>query len=279
MTLSKCRQILEQLGVRPSKSLGQNFLVDANILPIIVRAADIRPDETVVEIGPGLGILTAALEKTVAKKLIAIEKDARLADFLREKFPKIELRIGDALEFEPPDGPYKVVSNLPYSMSTAILEKFAEAERKPRAMVLMLQREVAERLAAPPRTKAYGPLALFTQLFYHPTVVHIVSPQCFFPAPDVESAIVLLERRDPRERLQNGAPFHELVRKGFSQRRKMLRKMLAEYSEMEKILADLGVSSTARAEELSLEQWILLANRLRAARADDKKPQKRNARH
>lgn len=127
-------------------------------------------------------------------------------------------------------------------------------------MVLTLQREVAQRLAATPRHKEYGALTVFTQLRYHVTIVHIVSPRCFYPTPRVESAIVVLERRDPRVKLQAGAPFHEIVRTGFSQRRKMLKKLLAKFGSADMGLASAGVSSTARAEELSLEQWIILAN-------------------
>jgi 16S rRNA (adenine1518-N6/adenine1519-N6)-dimethyltransferase len=132
-----------------------------------------------------------------------------------------------------------------------------------------LQREVAVRLAATPRHaeahqrgggKDYGALTLFTQLCYHVTVVHVVSPQCFFPAPNVDSAIVALDRREPRVKLLPGAPFHEIVRQGFNQRRKMLRKLVAG---AEAVLPSLGLPVTARAEELSLEQWITLANAVR----------------
>ena len=126
--------------------------------------------------------------------------------------------------------------------------------------MLTVQREVADRLTAQPRTKDYGALTLFTQLCYHVTVVHVVSPQCFFPAPNVDSAIVALDRREPRVKLLPGAPFHEIVRQGFSQRRKMLRKLVAGADE---VLPSLGVPATARAEELSLEQWITLANAVR----------------
>src|SRR5438093_184803 len=138
-------------------------------------------------------------------------------------------------------------------------------------MVLTLQREVAMRLAATPRHprhaearqrgggKDYGALTLFTQLCYHVTIVHVVSPRCFFPEPQVDSAIVALDRREPRVRLRPGAPFHKIVRQGFSQRRKMLRKLVAG---AEPVLPTLGVPPTARAEELSLEQWIALANAL-----------------
>jgi 16S rRNA (adenine1518-N6/adenine1519-N6)-dimethyltransferase len=172
---------------------------------------------------------------------------------------------GDAVKvLERPDfqitAPYKVVSNLPYSVSTPILERLVEREDKPRAMVLTVQREVAHRLAATPRHKDYGALTVFTQLCYHVTIAHIISPRCFFPAPHVDSAITVLERRDPRVKLRKGAPFHDIVRAGFSQRRKMLHKLLAPFGNAREAFAAAGVAATARAEELALEQWITVAN-------------------
>jgi 16S rRNA (adenine1518-N6/adenine1519-N6)-dimethyltransferase len=258
MTLTTVRQALAELGLRPSKALGQNFLTDQNIHNLILRHADLRPTETVLEIGPGLGALTGSLLQQ-AGRVFAIEKDRRLCHYLRERLPGLELTAGDAVAalragFTVPDPDFKVVANLPYSISSPVLECLVERRGRPRLMVLMLQREVAHRLAATPRHKDYGALTVFTQLHYHVTIVHIVSARCFFPAPRVDSAIVVLERREPRVPLLPGAPFHEIVRRGFSQRRKMLRNLLPA-----------GNSSTARAEELSLDEWIALANSLAPA--------------
>jgi 16S rRNA (adenine1518-N6/adenine1519-N6)-dimethyltransferase len=264
MTLTEVRRLIAELGLRPSKALSQNFLTDQNIRDIILRHADVRPDETVIEIGPGLGALTEDLFKQ-ARRLIAIEKDARIAEYLRHRFPGLELIQGDAVEllssgFTVQGSRFKVVSNLPYSISTPILECLVEGENKPRMMVLTIQREVALRLAATPRHKDYSALTVFTQLYYHVTIVHVVSPHCFYPEPRVDSAIVVLDRRDTRMELQKDAPFHEIVRLGFNQRRKMLRKLLAEYGGVIEGLRVAGASPTARAEELSIEQWITLAN-------------------
>jgi 16S rRNA (adenine1518-N6/adenine1519-N6)-dimethyltransferase len=253
--------LLDELGIRPSKARGQNFLIDGNILRIIVETADVRRDETILEVGPGLGVLTAELVAR-AKRVIAVEKDRRLCEYLRQRFPRIELIEGNAVEVVLPVCD-KVVANLPYGISTPILERFVEGKHKPRRMVLTLQREVAQRLAAAPRHKDYGALTLFTQLHYHVSIVHVVSRHSFFPEPNVESAVVVLDRRDPRVKLLPGAPFHQIVRQGFSQRRKMLRKLVAG---AERVLPSLGVPATARAEELSLEQWIALANALLLSR-------------
>ena len=261
MTPTEVRQLLVELDLRPSKALGQNFLIDGNVLEIIAREADIRANETVLEIGPGLGALTYKLTDRAAK-VIAIEKDGRLAAFIRQRYPEVELVHGDACKVELPACD-KVVANLPYSISTAILERFVEGEAPPHRLVLTVQKEVALRLAAKPRHKDYGALTLFTQLRYHVTVVHIVSARCFIPAPNVESAIIALDRRDPRVKLEAGAPFHESVRQGFQQRRKMLRKLIGAHDRVDAALVAVGAVTTARAEELSLEQWIGVANALR----------------
>jgi len=266
MTLRELRQELSRLGIRPSKALGQNFLIDGNILHIILREADVRRDETVLEIGPGLGMLTEALVER-AQHVVAIEKDPRLCRYLREKFSRVALFEGDAVEvlggrFAALGSGFKVVSNLPYNSSTSILERLVEADLKPRRMVVTLQREVAQRLAAKPRHKAYGALTLFTQLHYHSTVAHVVSPGCFYPSPRVDSAIVVLDRRDPRVKLRSGALFPEIVRAGFGHRRKTLKKLLAGRARLDEAFAQAGIPVTARAEELSLEEWITLANAL-----------------
>lgn len=260
MTPTEVRRLLAELDLRPSKALGQNFLIDGNILDIIVEEANVRSNETVIEVGPGLGALTAKLADR-AGRVVAVEKDRRLAEYIRREFPDVELIVGDAVKVELPACD-KVVANLPYNISTPVLERFVEAEPKPRAIIVTLQREVARRLAAKPRQKEYGALTLFTQLYYHVTIAHIVSPSCFYPAPKVESAVVILERREPRVKLKPGAPFHELVRLGFSQRRKMLRKLIAGRSGVDRAFEAVGLAQTVRAEELSLEQWISLANEL-----------------
>ena len=269
MTLTEVRQHLAEFSIRPNKALGQNFLIDGNIRHIILREADVRRDETVLEIGPGLGMLTESLVER-ARHVVAIEKDRRLCAYLRERFCRVELIEGDAVDvlgspFPVPGSSFKVVSNLPYSVSTPILERLVEGDLKPRRMVVTLQREVALRLAAKPRHKDYGALTVFTQLRYHCTVAHVVSPGCFYPSPRVDSAIVVLDRRDPRVKLKPGAPFPEIVRAGFGHRRKTLKKLLAGRAHLDTAFAQVGIASTARAEELGVEEWIALANALQEA--------------
>jgi len=264
MTLTEVRRLLADLELRPRKALGQNFLVDRNILEIILHEADVRSEDTVLEVGPGLGILTAALIRCT-RRVVAIEKDRHLCQYLRTQFSGLELIEGDAMDvlragtLHLPSS-FRVVANLPYNLSTPLLEQWVEGRYRPQKMVLTLQREVAERLAARPRSKEYGALTLFTQLRYHVTIVHGVSARCFYPEPGVQSAVVALDRREPRVRLLADAPFHTLVRQGFSQRRKMLRNLV---TGSEAVLPTLGLPVTARAEELSLEQWISLANTLK----------------
>jgi 16S rRNA (adenine1518-N6/adenine1519-N6)-dimethyltransferase len=272
MNLTECKIALTELGMRPTKSLGQNFLVDSNILDIIVRAARLDSRDAVLEIGPGLGGLTAKL-LTLAGTVVSIEKDARLHDWLNRRFAdarNLKLICADALEAELPpilrDGQFKLVANLPYCISSALIERFVENPPRPVSMTLTMQREMGERLAANPSTKDYGALTLFTQLRYHVTLERIISPHCFFPPPEVQSAVVVLDRREPRVKLKEGAPFQQIVRAAFAQRRKMLRKMLVQSGfaaqSVDAAFEKLKVASTARGEELSLENFITLANEL-----------------
>lgn len=272
MNLTECKSALADLGVRPTKSLGQNFLVDGNILDLIVRAAKVDATDMVLEIGPGLGALTQRLLKCAAR-VIAIEKDKRLHDWLRQHFSSasnLKLLHGDALDIALPpelrDEQFKLIANLPYSVSSALIERFVENPPRPISMTVTLQREMGERLAAKPASKDYGALTVFTQLRYHVTVEHIITPKCFYPPPEVQSAVVVLDRREPQTKLRANAPFKQLVRAAFSQRRKMLRKMLVQSQfpapRVDAAFEKLKIQPTARGEELSLEDFVRLANEL-----------------
>ena len=283
MTPNETRAALDLLALQPSRALGQNFLVDRNIACLIVEAAGLHDDDTVLEIGPGLGALTELLLEHAAR-VVAVEKDGRLCEFLRERFArrqKLQLIHADALEFDfAPVAPFKVVANLPYSVATPVMQRLVDSPVRPRQMVLTVQREVANRLAAQPRTKDYGALTLFTQLYYEVRREHIITPRCFIPPPAVDSAVVSL-RLAPHPLLEPGleAPFKELVRAGFGQRRKMLRGVLPKCATRVPVTADrlkaalerLGLPPTARGEELSLAQWLLLTRDLVPAAPADLK--------
>lgn len=270
MTLSEISRTLREIQVTPIKTMGQNFLHDQNLAAWIVQQAGLKPGQQVVEVGPGLGALTAPLLETGAQ-VLAIEKDARLAHYLRENLssPRLEVLHEDALEFDVrtlfPNGPTQLVSNLPYSVATPVLLRFLGKTTPITSALLMLQMEVAARLSAEPRSKAYGILSLLVQARCRVEFLRAVPPTAFLPEPEIESAVVRLTKREAGE-----LPDHDfeilslLVRNGFSQRRKQVAKLLKAWlPDWSAAAAAIEASVTARAEELSLEQWIGLANLVR----------------
>ncbi|HEX2055662.1 MAG TPA: 16S rRNA (adenine(1518)-N(6)/adenine(1519)-N(6))-dimethyltransferase RsmA [Nitrospiraceae bacterium] len=249
----------------PLKRFGQHFLIDQNIVRKIVELAAIEPHETVLEIGPGRGILTQPLcDKT--RKVIAIEIDRQLAKMLITACPNLDLRIGDALEFEYgtlPQGTV-VVANLPYYVSTPLLFKLLDASPKIDRLVLMMQMEVAQRLAAKPGTKEYGVLSVLTQYKAEVTVAFRVSPHCFRPRPTVGSAVVHLLTRTARSLDHtHERRFAALTRAAFAHRRKtVVNSLRDEGYAMDAVTAALGKCNIApdrRAESLSLEDYLALA--------------------
>ncbi|HSI13700.1 MAG TPA: 16S rRNA (adenine(1518)-N(6)/adenine(1519)-N(6))-dimethyltransferase RsmA [Chthoniobacter sp.] len=265
MKLSTITASLNQLGMQPTKSLGQNFLHDQNLADWIVAQLKLKPDEAWVELGPGLGALT---EFALARSPngIVIEKDGRLAGFLQERFPGLEVVHGDASEYDVRDlfarGPVKVLGNLPYYVSSQILFGFTSEPSPVSALIFTLQKELAERLSAEPWTKAYGALTLLVGRRWHVKYLRTLPPTVFTPVPNVDSAIVLLTPRPAGEVPPcDGVRFTKLVKQGFAQRRKQLRKNLADQNlDWPALCVHLGVEETTRAEELSLEQWIALTN-------------------
>ena len=267
MKLSEIRATLREISVSPVKTLGQNFLHDQNLARWIVGQAQITPEDYVVEIGPGLGALTRFLLEKGAH-VLAIEKDARLANFLRSRFANKRLEISntDALKFDArvlfAQRRVKLIGNLPYNISSPLLLKFLEYPSPICLYVFTLQKEMAARLSASPCTHDYGALTLRVQLHHHVKYLRSVPSTVFLPRPDVDSALVRLAPRDPIELPQHDDELLlKLIRIGFSQRRKQLRKLLREYTADWNALATcLGIDPNARAEELSLLQWITLAN-------------------
>jgi 16S rRNA (adenine1518-N6/adenine1519-N6)-dimethyltransferase len=268
MTLSEMRRWIDGKGLQLTKSLGQNFLHDGNQLRRIVAAAELAPGDRILEIGPGLGPLTELLVAT-GLPVMAVEKDARLIPILEERFPgkeSLTLLHRDALDWlqeEPTDWEeWKLVANLPYSVGSPILVELAVAARPPRRMVATLQWEVVQRLAAAPDTDAYGLLTVLVGLQFQSAGWFKVPKDCFFPAPDVESACITLVRR-PEPLLPPGLiPLYgEIVKTAFGQRRKMLRKLLRSRwpdATLTAALAAAGIPETARAETVDVGGWVRL---------------------
>jgi 16S rRNA (adenine1518-N6/adenine1519-N6)-dimethyltransferase len=278
MKLSEMRELLDTRGIQLTKSLGQNFLHDGNQLRRIVDAAELKKTDKVLEIGPGLGPLTELLLEK-AGEVLAIEKDARLIEFLRERFAnsklktqnsKFDLLHADALELlqhEPRDwSDWKLVANLPYSVASPILVELAQSPQRPERMVATLQLEVAQRLMAQADDDDYGVLTLLVQLDYKPRDSFKIPADCFFPAPNVDSACVVLIRRATQLLPQSQrAIFVKIVKRAFSQRRKMMLKLLKQDWPKEKLeaaFAELQISLQERAEKLSLEQFVQLTRLL-----------------
>ncbi len=277
MKLSEMRELLSTRQLQLTKSLGQNFLHDAHQLRRIVAAAELTPADKVLEIGPGLGPLTELLVEQ-AGEVLAIEKDTRLVEILRERFcppattlhPRFELLAADALavlEHEVRDWrDWKLVANLPYSVASPILVELAQTPLRPARLVATLQLEVAKRLMAGADDDDYGVLTLLVQLRYEPRGWFKIPSDCFFPAPDVDSACVCLVRREtPLLPEAQHATFEKIVKRAFSQRRKMMLKLLKQDWPAERLAAAftaLNISPQERGEKLSLEQFVALTKQL-----------------
>ncbi|MBI5442659.1 MAG: ribosomal RNA small subunit methyltransferase A [Deltaproteobacteria bacterium] len=252
----------------PRKSLGQHFLSDPEVLRRIVEASGVQPGEAVLEIGPGPGGLTRALSDASAEAR-ALEADERRVEYLAGlRLPGVRVEHADALEVDYRElaraagGPFRLVANLPYNISGPLIAKLLRERAAFRSMTVMLQKEVAERLLAPPGTKARGRLSVMTQAFCRIRPVLRVSAGAFRPRPKVDSEVVhldVLER--PVALLDDEATLWRTTAFGFGQRRKMLRNSLkAAGPTAEDALAAAELSGTERAEELTAEAWIRLAN-------------------
>ncbi len=276
---TRVRELLEQLGLRPSKALGQNFLIDRNILDIIIGAAGLLPSDHVLEVGPGLGVLTHELA-TRSASVTAIEKDHRLYEFLSgpdSGLPGVTFVCADALDVDMgallAGGVTKVVSNLPYAAGTRVMLNLVRCAQRPQTMVLMVQREVADRMAADCENDEYGLLSLLVRTHYDVTRVQRVGGRCFYPPPDVESVVVKLERHG-RCGLEEGAfaGLWLMARATFEQRRKQMRKTLAgsdpacriSTPDVDAALLEAAGNSTVRPDGLSVAGWWALTRALRA---------------
>lgn len=265
VTGREIRDALDAAGVLPSKQLGQNFLVDPNMARWIVAQLDLQPGEAVVEVGPGTGALSSHLAGQV-RRLILIEFDARLAAGLRERYrddPTVEVHHADAAKF---DGrtlfkhrPVKFLGNLPYSSGGAIMKNLLGKPNPFSRAVVMLQKEVIDRLAAVAGSDSYSMISLRTQAVWEVEVLRTVPPEAFYPRPKIDSAVAVLRPRTTGLPHFDHRLFDELVRRGFAERRKQLKKQMPPAPAWAEVAAALGVSPTVRGEDLGLAQWVELA--------------------
>ena len=271
LTPTETRDLLAGLGHIPKRFLGQNFLVDGNIVRKSLELAGIAPGDTVVEIGPGLGTLTGALLEAGAE-VWAVEQDrtlhAHLESGLAARFPgRLHLSEGDAVEMPLAGlpagraGEFKVVANLPYAISTPWMDAVLSGPL-PSRMVLMLQKEAADRYGAAPGSKSFGAISIFLQAAYDIAPGHRVSASCFYPRPDVDSALLHLVRKDAPHVFSGGQK--ALVRRCFQQRRKQIGAVIRDAlpgraREWAELLAAEGYSTTVRAEAIPVPIWIRLA--------------------
>jgi 16S rRNA (adenine1518-N6/adenine1519-N6)-dimethyltransferase len=269
------QSLLKKHNFAPNKFLGQNFLIDEEVLDRIVETADIKEGDNVIEIGPGLGVLTQALLAKGAN-VVAIEKDIDLVPVVKEnlkEFKNVKISNDDFLAIDLDElvsgfegKSYKIVSNIPYYITSPVLRKILTAETKPQEIVFLVQREVAERISANPGDMSV--ISVFVQFYGTPSVEKVVKPESFWPAPKVESAIlkIILDKKPQLEDDELKA-FWRLVKIGYSSRRKTLANNLAaglhiRPVEIRETLKKLGFSDKTRAQELTMEDWLRLAKNL-----------------
>ena len=263
--------ILKTFGIRLQKKLGQNFLIDYDVVNRIVAAADIQTGEQILEIGPGIGTLTQGLAETGAL-VTSIELDRHLIDILGKTlagYDNVRIVQGDFLKLnisrEMPDGKYKIIANLPYYITTPIIMRILEERMPAELLVTMVQKEVAERMVAKPGKKEYGALSVAVQYYTEPEIVFIVPPAAFIPPPAVESAVIrCVLRAQPPVMVQEEKMFFRVVKAAFSQRRKTLQNCLkaaglgAEMAAA--LLQTAGIDGARRGETLSLQEFADIAN-------------------
>lgn len=268
------KHVLAQYGIAAKKSLGQNFLTNDNIVRRIVEAGSVEPGDAVLEVGPGVGVLTRRLAAAGAS-VVAVELDSRLLEVLQVEFgrnPHVTLLHGDILDQTPgdlfPATPYKVIANVPYYITGAILRHLLSAQHKPERLVLTVQQEVAARLTAAPGDLSL--LAVSVQCYGTVERIMTIKAGSFWPTPDVNSAVVriTLTPDAPITRTDEGA-FFRTVRAGFSQKRKQLKNTLratgASKLAIQQALVTAGIDGRRRAETVTAEEWVALTNALMQA--------------
>ena len=274
MTLTEIKSVCQQYDLTPSKSKGQNFLIEESVVGKIIEGAKLQPDDIVLEVGPGLGVLTVELLKN-CKKVIAVELDRKAAAYLQTKFASeikngrlelvekniLDLNLG---ELGLKNFGYKIVSNLPYNITSFFLRRFLETEIKPAEMVLMLQKEVAERILS--KIGQMNLLAFSAQFFSKPSILFNVSRGCFWPEPKIDSAVICLKLNKKLPEVNQKSLFR-LVKIGFSAKRKQLHNNLAnglsiKSGKIKEIFKDFGWREDVRAQDLGVEDWIALLDKI-----------------
>ncbi len=259
--LGELQDLLRKTGLYTEKKLGQNFLFNPQVIQKIIQTADLQADDQVIEIGPGLGILTMEILPKV-KKLISVEKDQKLIPYLQDlfhKYPDFLLVQQDVLDYPPPAGPYKIVANIPYYITSPIINHFLQVDqsRRPDSLTILTQLEVAQKICSKPGD--HSVLSLQTQLYTEPKIIDRISPYNFYPTPKVQSAILHLKTL-PRPRLQRDREFLEIIKKAFSQKRKNLSNALQGFHNLSKedlslLLQKAGLEPGARAQQLDFQDW------------------------
>lgn len=272
------RRLLKEFDIQPRKSLGQNFLADQRALERIVEAAELGPGDIVLEIGPGLGTLTRCLAAG-AGWIVAIELDQRLVEVLKQTLadlPNVDIIHGDILELNPADllerqmasFQYKVVANLPYYITSAVLRHLLTAKVRPKLMIVTVQLEVAQRITAEPGDMSL--LAVSVQFYGRPRIVARIKASAFYPSPQVDSAVIRIDLDGrPLVEVDDADSFFKVVRAGFAQRRKQLRNALAAElalpaSEVAQALSRAGVDPKRRAQTLGIEEWAKVCKEMQS---------------
>lgn len=281
--LAELKRYLKENNLWLKKSLGQNFLVNHGVLEEIIKAADIKPTDTILEIGPGVGTLTEELAQK-AKLVLAIEKDRKLCELLRQRFKNrknVKIVCDDILIYSLDSLPkqYKLVANLPYAITSPVIRKFLEAENKPKLMVLMVQKEVGERILAQPGNSERSILTVMVEFYGQAEIIKSVVAADFFPAPKVDSAIIKIKTRPidlPSYNKQCNCLVYEanlaadypliffkVVKAGFSSKRRQIKNSFKNSLELtshqiDGILKEGKINPALRAEDLTLEDWLAL---------------------
>ncbi len=268
--LQDLKKLLQKYNVCPNRILGQNFLIDEESLAKIVAAANITKDDLILEVGPGAGVLTRELASR-AKKVVAVEKDGQMTAVLIDVlagYPNVQVINEDILKYLEcfEEEKYKVVANIPYYLTSQLIRQLLEKENQPEEIVLLVQKEVAERICA--NQGKMSILSISVQIYGDPEIIAIVEKDKFWPAPEVDSAILKISniRKDSIDTEKEH--FFEIIKAGFSAKRKTLannlsKKLQLEKSQVEKILQKIGIDPKQRAESLSIEDWKNLAKEIK----------------